>query len=434
MGKKRIYMIVAISIFLLATFYFLYYIFLLDDEKEEILTALNATNSSVEMYIADVNSEKGFIQYCHFNNCDKYLYLPFENIEENDFNRLNNYKVEFNFAPYLLYSWGDKERMKSWSIKEAQKNYKDLRSHEYLVTLKQLLSERYLWEIYSIPVSEEIGSLEDVLVISEVVNLDWEYTKSLYLLHKIAEEMEDKNFQEAFNKEIAYLNKNIDEVIEYNNQINWFPPANLLELADLGLNEEYLSFVDDYIVKETFGEVLELQNEDKRNFLIGEEYYSNDYRKIRYYSDYYPIFSKYGYDDLAKYSYDQMINVYNMSNYKSYGLCSIAYSTGNIIPFDELLGILQPVLDNNQTELIEGNLYELILCNMFARKNNRSIEGLDNAIDSLRNLMTFNLGSNYLLVTELSGEDPNTGEVLTISTYNILDVLMYLVYEQDIVL
>jgi hypothetical protein len=425
--KKNLLVMLVIIILLLIAFYFCYYFFILKDEKNEIFSSLDIDNSSIEFSIANLDSEDGYIQYCHFNNCNKYLYLPFESIEENDFSGFGKYRVEFNFSQYLLYPWGNKQKIESWSIKEMKDNV-FIEPQKYLTTLKQLLSDKYLWEVYLIPVSSAPENFGDAGNI-EYVGLDFQYTKSLYLLHRLFNKLKDQELEQAFNREIEYLNGNVEIVINDNQEIMMFPEAYILELVELGLTEEYLSFITEYEVPESFEDILNFEDANKGVAELGEDYYTFDYKHIISYVDYYKIFSKYGYDDLAKYSYNQMINIYNMSDYKVYGLCSIANAKKDLISGEHLSDILEPILSNNQTELVEGNLYELIMCDMFAREEDVTIEGLDYLIKRLVNTMTMDINGEKVLVSELEGIDSSTGETLVIRGYDILNLLLYLLNE-----
>jgi hypothetical protein len=432
MRKKRIYMIVAISIFLLATFYFLYYIFLLDDEKEEILTALDAANFSVEVYIADVNSEEGFIQYCHFNNCNKYVSLQFGNMKENDFNGLDKYRLEFEFSKFPMYSWGKKEQLQSWRIKEVGDNVEDVKIEDYLEPLEVILTNNYLWEVYITNIFPTTKNFNNVHKLTPVV-LSWEYTKSLYLLHELGDKLDNQKIQSFFDREIAYLNDNFTEIIDNNNlEKMGFPQAYILELIDLGLSDKYLSLIKEYEVKESFEESIDLANDTKKKLLIGEEYYSDDYRSVVRYADYYKIFSEHGYTELAKYSYNLMVNVYNMSPYRSYGLCSVFDSAiDDAILREQMLDILELVLTNDQTELIEGNLYELLKCQRVIEGENSDMKEIDNAISRLISMMSMDIEEGSILVREIQGINTEGEESSVMNTFHILDLLMYLLYIYD---
>jgi hypothetical protein len=112
-----------------------------------------------------------------------------------------------------------------------------------------------------------------------------------------------------------------------------------------------------------------------------------------------------------------------------YGLCSIANAKKDLISGEHLSDILEPILSNNQTELVEGNLYELIMCDMFAREEDVTIEGLDYLIKRLVNTMTMDINGEKVLVSELEGIDSSTGETLVIRGYDILNLLLYLLNE-----
>jgi hypothetical protein len=124
-----------------------------------------------------------------------------------------------------------------------------------------------------------------------------------------------------------------------------------------------------------------------------------------------------------------MVNIYNMSPYKSYGLCSIFDSAmDDVVLREQMLDILEPVLSNNQTELIEGNLYELLKCRKVIEKENRDVERIDNAISRLISMMSMDIKEGSILVREIQDVDLEGEELSVMNTYHILDLLMYLLY------
>jgi hypothetical protein len=124
-----------------------------------------------------------------------------------------------------------------------------------------------------------------------------------------------------------------------------------------------------------------------------------------------------------------MVNVYNMSPYRSYGLCSVFDSAiDDAILREQMLDILEPVLANDQNELIEGNLYELLKCQRVVEKENRDVEKIDSAISRLVSMMSMDIEEGSILVREIQDVTSEGEELSVMNTYHIFDLLMYLLY------
>jgi hypothetical protein len=127
-----------------------------------------------------------------------------------------------------------------------------------------------------------------------------------------------------------------------------------------------------------------------------------------------------------------MVNVYNMSPYRSYGLCSVFDSAiDDAILREQMLDILELVLTNDQTELIEGNLYELLKCQRVIEGENSDMKEIDNAISRLISMMSMDIEEGSILVREIQGINTEGEESSVMNTFHILDLLMYLLYIYD---
>jgi hypothetical protein len=100
----------------------------------------------------------------------------------------------------------------------------------------------------------------------------------------------------------------------------------------------------------------------------------------------------------------------------------------DVVLKEQMLDILEPVLSNNQTELIEGNLYELLKCRRVIEKENRDVERIDNAISRLISMMSMDIEEGIILVREIQDVNLEGEELSVMNTYHILDLLMYLLY------
>jgi hypothetical protein len=93
-----------------------------------------------------------------------------------------------------------------------------------------------------------------------------------------------------------------------------------------------------------------------------------------------------------------------------------------------MLDILEPVLANDQNELIEGNLYELLKCQRVVEKENRDVEKIDSAISRLVSMMSMDIEEGSILVREIQDVTSEGEELSVMNTYHIFDLLMYLLY------
>jgi hypothetical protein len=426
----KIRLIMGALIFLLLTYSFYYFVFLNNQYKRLLdVQRTLGEGSSYELIISGFEKDQCQITYCVFNNCDNVVSLPCSKLQGNEFKGSGNYRLELDTGRHVLYPWGNKEIIKSWEIVATNSSQQERHLDSYISSLKGMLSHYYLWEIYSIPISDSNLNLNNLYTL-EQVNLDFDYTKSLYLLSLLSNQYEDQKLQNIWQEELSYLNKNIEDILDYQ-QNNIFPSAYLLKLVDLGLDEKYLTLLENFEVFD-YGakEVINYEN-SREPLLLNKELYSSDYRDMMHYSDNYKIFLEYGYDNLSGYSYYQAISAYNSSKYSVYGICSIQNSMEGLMASPKLQAKLEKTFTNSVLNLIEGNIYELLMCKKFATQESIEIKGLESSIAYLLENLSLNIDDKTILVRGLSPTRNLNKEVRTIVTYNSLDNLMFLInYEE----
>lgn len=369
--------------------------------------------------ISDFDSNKCKIGYCIHDVCNFELDLPCEGFERNSFEGVGAYKILFRFDKHFLYPWSRKNRM-SWSLEKVDNRDqfdKEVPMEAYIKFLKEILSERFLWEVYNVPLSYLISSIEQITFFQERVNINFTYTKSLYLMYELGVEMEDPELLEIFSKEISYLNNNIEEILSENKDVN-YPEGYLLKLIDFGLDNAYISLIDDYVFD-------------------GGGYLSPDlYSGTMRYSEYYRIFREYGYDKLAEYSYEEMMKAYERSGYPLNGICSVYNSSDNAYDLGETISSLNSGLseiNNTEDNLIAHNLYELLICYSVPGINSELEMQLQNVITQIINKRVVIIEDKAILIkgSRVSTEDDEHFTPV-ISSFNLLDNLMYVQYLHEL--
>jgi hypothetical protein len=426
MRKKRVYIVVVVTVVLLLLAYFGYYFLFLKEEGQNWKSSNDIDlddSNSVELVITDVKENE--IKYCVVNDCTYTLLIPpTATIEMKNFDGLGEYQITFNFSKYPLYPWSKYTYLKSWSIEKVENEQTNFTVDSYLESVKQLFKNYYIWEIYSLPTTPTL-SREDASFIHENPVLDWDYTKSLYLIYQISQSSSDEELQQVFEKEITYLNDNAEKIIE-NYEDYSVPSAHLLKLIDQGLSIHYLSLIDNAEIPQYSKEVLEQIVNDKigRPIESGNPY-SLDYKRMIRYVDDYKIFNEYGETDLADFSYNQMIVLFNSMESLN-GVCTLAYSTEGLIDSNELKDKLEGVFNNETTELIEGGIYELAMCKKYVKVNNMEIKDLDQAIHNALNMSTSKVEEYFFIMRGVSTLEDNVEELPTIKSFSLLDNLMYI--------
>lgn len=429
--------------------YYIYERFFLKDEyfkiaESRVLFEADVADSrlgeyvltSIPIHFVNFNESDCRLNYCFLSSCTHIFDMgcaTFQGVYDGPgYYRL---RVEFQDRERkLLYN---KKILKNWQLEWVDKE--DLSADKYLQSFKDLLSEEYLWRISSVPIPPTSLSMGDWFK-NEKIFLNNNYLKSLSLLPELAEVLVDEELMLIFDREVEYLNLNKVEIIEENNHILHegtqfkyirYPEAYILKLVDLGLDEDYLLLVDNFDIPEYSESVLQL-NLDKEPLLLAEgAVYSEEYLNLVRYSDYLREFREYKKDELADYTRNKMIEAYEDSGFIINGLCSLAYSDQSIIAPMEMKKQLEQVLLNDRWELVEGNLYELLMCNLYARNNGLKIGALEGAIQEALELNTMKVGDSLLIVRSHSagGQDEVTN--LEVPIYSLLDNILYLLYENN---
>jgi hypothetical protein len=433
--KKKTILIILVGIFLfLVSLYFLNYFVFVEDEKTNFFTLNDQIEiqeeSILQLNVSNFNIDNCTLTYCELNSCTESISLPCEVLSSNEFQGLGMYQVQLNFDSYLLYPWSDKQYLKNWSIKLLENQSKKFDYQRYLDSLKMLLSDRYIWEVYSIPLSRNEESLDNLFK-QETINFDEEYIRDLYLINELAQISQDLELEDIFKREINYLNENLQTIVNQTS-LN-IPNPYISELVEEGLNEGYLTLNSNYSIPQYFPEVLNINAEYKYVHIADDNNpYNKDYQNIAKWSDLYRMFNSIDNKELAEYSKTQMFNIYTNTEYSVYGLCSVINSDTEILSFEELSNKLEPVFSNNQTELIEINLYELIMCKQALTKYGKEMGSLDDIILKLLNNSTLEIDGNLFIAQGISNDsNPEEGPNLIVN-YNLLDNLVFLVnyYEE----
>ena len=434
MRKKSALIIIIFSVifFTLLVYFGYYFIFLLRNEYINTLNRLNILEkdkTSFQLDIANFEQKSCNITYCVLNNCTYDIELPCSRLKANEFNGYGSYEIRLDIGASWLYFWSDKQIIRSWTMIKVESQAEQKSIDSYMIALKDILEDNYLWQVYSIPVSSNISSSGHLFLLDSV-SINFDYTKSLYLIAVLANTYDDEGLGGIFEREISYLNENSEAIIEANKN-GRYPEAYILELINLGLNEEYLSLIKDFKIpfydKETFDNTII----ERAVLPINDELYSSTYRNIIRYADYYKIFLENDYIDLAEYSFNQMVSIFNSSEYSLYGICSVGFTTDGLIEFSDIQSKLEGIFLDKHFSLIEGNVYELIMCQKFSNQQDTLIEGLNSSITTLVQNTTLSFDEKSLLVRGLSPLRESDTEYFPIVTYNTLDNLMYLIsYEE----
>jgi len=243
-----------------------------------------------------------------------------------------------------------------------------------------------------------------------------------------------------FDRELEYLNLNKVEIIKENSHILYedtqikyirYPEAYILRLVDLGLDKDYLLFIDNFLIPEYSESTLLLDLDKDPLLLMGSAVYSEGYLNLVRYSDYSRVFRDYGRDELANYAKNKMIEVYEDSGFTINGLCSLVHSNQDVIAPLKMKRQLEQILLNDNWELIEGNLYELLMCDLYAKNNEIKIRGLDDGIQGALELNTIKVGDNLFVVRSHATEGQDEVMSLDTPTYSLLDNILYLLYENN---
>lgn len=401
-NNLRILLFVFFSL-LFILLYSLYSRFVLEDERLDYHSKMSRINTiqenSIEVDILNFSEDNCEIKYCKFGNCENEWSLPCDKLQDNDFVEEGEYEVSLSFEAYPLFPLSSKQRFKSWSIKNIVKSPGEkegsIATENYLNAVKALLGDNYIWEIASVPMIMHINSI-DQFYKQEDFKLPNGYFKSLFLLRELEEKYNEKEFGRFLEREITYLNSNVETISQ---QENSFPDPYILKLLGLGLDESYISLVERN-VPETDDEEINFVFE--KGPLATEEVYSVEYENFILYSEMSNILEDFDRKELSNYYLNQRASIYNNSSFDIYGLCSLAKFEDNSEIVDNIIPVLEEVLTDKEKYLIELNTIELLNCNYVSGKYNKEITGLDNAIrDSLIH-RTVNIDNNSFIIRAIT--------------------------------
>lgn len=437
-GKNVIYVfvLVVIVIFFFGGYYF-YEKYFRQDQYNEFLSLgtkvqeVEGDTISVDLEIVDFIERNCKLKFCIMGDCNNSLSLPCEKLDKRSlYVGPGRYKVEifFELVEFSVAIDPIKENIKQWNF-EPLKPSPLLNKEDLLFGMENLLEKYYLWEISTIPVSQKNSTIADWFK-SKEVSLNHDYLKSLLLLFELSEKLETDNFRNYFQREIEYLNLNKKEIIDTYNRRSPYPEAYILELVDLGLDEDYISLINEDIIGEDKLQeyIPDLGREPL--LLSGKSSYTVEYLGIVYHSDNYRLFRKYSKEKLSNYSYNRMLEIYKNSEFVLHGLCSLSYANEDIVEPEKLRDKLEEVFSNSKKELIEENLYELLICDLYLRDNDMAIASLDERIREVVNLNVLEIeGMSFITRNLLAEEHNNPMGAIVITTYNLIDNLSYLLYE-----
>jgi len=388
-------------------------------EEENIFT-------SVPIRIMGLEEENCKPNYCIFSDCTYTFDFTCKTFE-GEFDGPGQYVVVVEFKDRSLFPLNKinkKKKLKNWRIEKIELKDPDVNS--YLSGLRSLLKTEYLWRVSSLPLPPSLPSMKDWLK-SDKVFLGGDYLKSVYLLGELSEKLEDEELRSFFKREIQYLNSNKEQILS--EVFLTYPDAYILELIELGLSEDYRTLIEDFVIQEQKEPVFSF-NFNKQPLLLTENIvYSKEYLEMVRYSDHYRIFKEYGEMDLANYLLNKVGGIYSSSEFVVYGLCSFAYADQKLIKASGLEEKLEEVFSNDEEELIEGNIYELLMCDLCVKKKIIEIKSLDNKIQKALESSTINVDENAFIVRKLSVENEDASSSVDPVAYNLLDNLMYLLYE-----
>jgi hypothetical protein len=418
--------------------YLVYERFYIKDEESAFLslntnfyleedTTENSYSMRVNVYSHNCNEKSCILNYCVLNNCEYYIELPLDKFRGEEYQGVGKYIINLSFENYKL-TISNKKFLKEWTLKIVGEG--EAKIEGYLLGIKELFEEKYIWESFSIPIPPNSYTTEKWFV-QKKISFTNDYFKSVYLLGELAKRLGDAELEMFFLREINYLNSNKKELIDENKDLI-YPEAYIFKLVENGLSEDYLILLDTY----------EIQDYDADTMIVdlGEEFlldseklgspYSREYLDVVRYSDYYTIFKEYELKELSDYVYYKMLDVYTSSELVTYGLCSLVNSERNLVKAELLKERLEYLFSNNAEDLIEKNLYELVVCGLYFNNLELKVSGLDYAIEQALNMQKVLVGKNSFIVRALpaDGKDKVFEGPVVINNFNLVDNLTYLLY------
>ena len=444
----KVYVIFSLLLLALGAYY-IYERFFLKDEYLKIaesrvffeadLTDLHSGEpvlTSIPIRLTSFDESDCRLKYCFLSNCSYIFDMGCASFR-GGYDGPGYYRLRVEFQDRKKRFLYNTKVLKNWQLELVDR--KDFSPDRYLQGFKDLLSEEYLWRMSSVPISPVSSSVEDWFK-NEKVFLSNNYLKSLSLLPELAEVLMDEELIAIFDRELEYLNLNKVKIIKENSHILYedtqikyirYPEAYILRLVDLGLDKDYLLFIDNFLIPEYSESTLLLDLDKDPLLLMGSAVYSEGYLNLVRYSDYSRVFRDYGRDELANYAKNKMIEVYEDSGFTINGLCSLVHSNQDVIAPLKMKRQLEQILLNDNWELIEGNLYELLMCDLYAKNNEIKIRGLDDGIQGALELNTIKVGDNLFVVRSHATEGQDEVMSLDTPTYSLLDNILYLLYENN---
>lgn len=424
-------------VFLLGLILYVYDIFFLDNELQILLSSVpnleivddDYSKLTGEFNIIYFDEGACKFNYCLLNDCTYDLTLGCDKFI-GSYKEPGKYIISFEFDTHKFSITG-KRYLRNWGIELISTNQK-IGKDSVLMGLKNLLRDQYIWEVFSIPIAakREQESSKYWLKNTEVT-LSNDYLKSIYLLNEVLQRLGDNQLHKSFEKEIDFLNLNKEEIIERNSRYILYPEAYILKLVELGLDKDYLFLLDEFDIPDY--DIISFSPDLRGDPLLMEEKgaYSKGYSDLARYADYYRIFKEHERDDLVRYSYNRMLEVYNSSGFSVYGLCSIGYSEEEILDYKKLNEKLEEIFSNNKRELIETNVYELFMCDAYSKKRGVEIKGLEGVTSEALQLQVMEVNDSPFIARGLVGnKELSLVGPPTIMVFNLVDNLMYLLYEE----
>lgn len=418
-----------ISAFLLGSF------FLIKDEYSDYLRKSGAILFSekkgkeilLEVDVNNFDKTKCEFSYCVVNTCGNYLKLPCDKLEENKYEGEGKYRIKLNFDSYPYNPFTHKF-LKSWEISRIPTEESPFERERYIEGIKSILKVYNFRQGYTCALTSKTLSLEEWFCNNENFFSN-DYLKTISLAYDLSERLGDEELHSYVQKEIEYLNNNVDKILSEEIE---YPEAYILKLVEIGLSSEYLTLIDDFQIPTYEREVLE-DHDYKPQLSKEEELFPEFYTSILRYSDYSKLYKEFGKEKLSNYYTNELIIKYNRSPFVLYGLCTVGETISDAEIYKYIRTELSEVIAKKEDNLILNNLTELLSCNLYAEGMNSEITGLNEEIRELVNRSTLEInGIPYIVnssLIEMEGAEGKEKIQKIIFNYRMLDNLIYVLYE-----
>lgn len=431
MMKKKIVTLLLI-IFTIPLSYIFYVYFIAKDEYESYRSLIpiesleKAGNEIIlPVNIVDFDDNYCLITYCYFEDCNNSLKMSCNKLISGNYLGSGEYVLKLKFRTYFP-SIFKKQYFVGWSIEKSEEKKEDFDKERYLSGVIKLLSNNYVWESYSILVSNPEDSPNDWFKNSDAT-ISNEYLKSVFLLNLIAKKYNLQEIDSIVKREIEYLNTNSNKILSKGSTN---PEAYVFLLKEFGLRNEYLGIIEDFEVPEY--ELVKLEKN-----ISTEHIHSLNSDNIRHYNsivqymDYANIFKKYNLENLSNYYYSLAIKEYNEHFFGSFqGLCSIGYSDINNADSEYVLEELKETRLNGNEYFFNLNLEELLVCRDFLTSRNDEVVEINPIIEEILDRGTIKVGeSSYYTVGIKIDDIKDIISIKILRQYQIMDNLMYILSE-----